>query len=292
MPVASRHRVSAATKTAVWGLFDPGSTPNRAAPHGPRVVRNHQNPPVRRQTPRYGHPGSARSPLPHERTNTQRFIPPLFLPGPPWESKSLPCNGLGRGLPLREALAPKSVSVCLIRSNTQRLNKSASPRKIRMPTELHFAAQSGDAVEVRRLVAAGASVNVQDRNGNTPLKYAAAEPHPDVLRLLISLGASPGLADHRGFTPIHCVAGHGFYEESIEMADILIKTGADVNARSTTHGCVPLHVVQTTKMIDFLLLGGADPTIKNDAGQTPEEYLAADGCVTEAKHLKKRTTEG
>ena len=160
-----------------------------------------------------------------------------------------------------------------------------------MPTDLHFAAQRGDAEEVRRLVAAGANVNAQDKNGNTPLKYASAEPHPEVLRVLILLGATPGLADHRGFTPIHCVAGHGFYDEAIEMAEILVEAGADVNARSTTLGFVPLHEVRTTGMVDFLLRNGADPTIMNDSGQTPVEYLAEDDCIEEAEHLRQRIKE-
>jgi ankyrin repeat protein len=161
-----------------------------------------------------------------------------------------------------------------------------------MATDLHFAAQAGDVSEVKRLVAAGADVNVQDENGNTPLKYASAEPHPEVLRTLIALGASPHLSDRRGFTPIHCVAGHGFYEEAIEMAEILIEAGADVNARSTVHGFVPLHEARTVGMIDFLLRHGADPTIKNDEGQTPEEYLRKDDEIEESEHLSKRTTNG
>jgi len=161
-----------------------------------------------------------------------------------------------------------------------------------VPTDLHFAAQKGDVSEVRRLIEAGADVNVQDEDGNTPVKYASAEPHPEVLRTLIALGASPELSDFRGFTPIHCVAGHGFYDEAIEMAEILIEAGADVNVRSMKHGFVPLHEVRTVGMIDLLLQHGADPTVKNDDGQTPEEYLTEDECYEEAKHLNVRTTEG
>ena len=58
-----------------------------------------------------------------------------------------------------------------------------------MSTEIHFAAQHGDATKVHRLVTSGIDVDIQDENGNTPLKYASAEPNPEVLRLLISLGA-------------------------------------------------------------------------------------------------------
>lgn len=161
-----------------------------------------------------------------------------------------------------------------------------------MATDLHFAAQAGDLSEVKRLVAAGADVNVQDENGNTPLKYASAEPNPEVLRMLIALGASPHIPDRRGFTPIHCVSGHGFYEDAIAMAEILIEAGADVNARSKVHGFVPLHEARTARMIDFLLQHGADPTIENDEGQTPGEYLREHDEIEEAEHLSKRTTNG
>jgi ankyrin repeat protein len=160
-----------------------------------------------------------------------------------------------------------------------------------MATDLHFAAQAGDVAEVKRLVEAGADVNVLDENGNTPLKYASAEPHPQVLRALIALGASPHISDRRGFTPIHCVAGHGFYEEAIEMAEILIAAGADVNVRSKVHGFVPLHEARTVEMIDFLLVHGADPTITNDEGKTPKEYLREDDCLEEAEHLEKKTNK-
>jgi ankyrin repeat protein len=107
-----------------------------------------------------------------------------------------------------------------------------------------------------------------------------------VLRLLIAGGASAALADDRGFTPLHCVAGHGFYAESIEMAEILVQAGADVNARSTQLGFVPLHEARTTRMVDWLLVHGADPMVRNDEGQTPEEYLRARGQPTEANRLR------
>ncbi len=91
---------------------------------------------------------------------------------------------------------------------------------------------------------------------------------------------------------MHCVAGHGFYDEAIEMAEILVEAGADVNARSATYGLVPLHVVRTTGMIDFLLRSGADPSIKSDSGLTPEEYLAEDDYNEESEYLKQKTKEG
>jgi ankyrin repeat protein len=95
-------------------------------------------------------------------------------------------------------------------------------------TNLHCAAQAGDVETIARLVAAGADVNARDERGNTPLKYASAEPVLGAVQKLIELGADVNLRDDRGFTPLHCVAAHGFYAEAVEMAEALLASGADV----------------------------------------------------------------
>lgn len=71
------------------------------------------------------------------------------------------------------------------------------------------------------------------------------------------------------------------------MAQILVDAGADVNARSSYLGFVPLHEVHTVQMIAFLIEKGADPCIVNDAGQTPASYLLEDGKELEAHFLQK-----
>lgn len=164
-----------------------------------------------------------------------------------------------------------------------------------MSTELHFAAQKGDLATAQNLIARGADVNIRDENGNTPLKYASAEPHPEMLRLLLNHGAQPNLADHRGFTPLHCVAGHGFYDEALDMADILISAGANLNPRSTQYGFGLLHEVRTIPMINFLIGHGADPTVRDDQGLLPHENLREECEDEEADHLqqiyRQRVTE-
>jgi len=44
----------------------------------------------------------------------------------------------------------------------------------------------------------GASVNVSNSQGRTPLWMAASRGHIDVVKLLIEAGASPGLTDSAG----------------------------------------------------------------------------------------------
>lgn len=76
------------------------------------------------------------------------------------------------------------------------------------------------------------------------------------------------------------------------MAEVLIDAGADVNARSKVLGFVPLHEVRTVRMIEYLLRHGANPGVKNEAGQTPMEYLREDDCLEEAEYLRQRMPQG
>ena len=55
-------------------------------------------------------------------------------------------------------------------------------------TALHLAARDGRAEHVRLLLAAGASVNVRDERGDTPLQYAHNAGHKIVERMLRNAG--------------------------------------------------------------------------------------------------------
>lgn len=153
--------------------------------------------------------------------------------------------------------------------------------------DLHRAAFFGDVEKIEQCVKLGIDVNILDSAGNTPLKYASAEPYPLAVRKLIELGADVNLADNRGFTPLHCAAGHGFYPEAIEIAKLLIDSGANVNVRSRKFGFVPLHEAKGMEMIRLLIDSGADPFVKNDDGLTPLEYMIEGDETEDAEHLRK-----
>jgi uncharacterized protein len=63
-------------------------------------------------------------------------------------------------------------------------------------TGLLAAAARGDAVEIVRLVASGAVVDVRDSYGRTPLHIAAFGGKHDAMRALVKSGANPNALEH------------------------------------------------------------------------------------------------
>ena len=62
--------------------------------------------------------------------------------------------------------------------------------------------------------------------------------HVKILLKLISLGADVNVRDVAGFTPLHhCVLRHG-NDVTLQMAGILLKAGAEVDAKNRHDGCI------------------------------------------------------
>ena len=77
-------------------------------------------------------------------------------------------------------------------------------------TPLHWMATLGDAVAIRLLVEAGASINAVDNKGNTPLHEAVTWRHTLAARMLIEQGADMLLRNESGLTPLDIAKSDGF----------------------------------------------------------------------------------
>ena len=85
-----------------------------------------------------------------------------------------------------------------------------------------------------------ADLGVRDREGRTPLHYAATYTQdPEVIRLLVRLGADVNARDRKGRTPLHEAVGR--LDPRAEIIRALVQAGADVNARDE-EGQTPLHL--------------------------------------------------
>jgi len=99
--------------------------------------------------------------------------------------------------------------------------------------QLHFAAQDGNLERVKKLIADGYPLNVFDDIDKTPLHYAAEKEHFDVAEYLIKSGADVNAhnRDRAGDTPLGAIAGNCSYN----MAKLLVDAGADPSIPGWMH---------------------------------------------------------
>ena len=82
------------------------------------------------------------------------------------------------------------------------------------------------------------------------LLAAARSGDVDRARAALDAGASPQVTDRRGHTPLHVAAWHG----RLSVARALVRAGADVNARAGDSGETPLHFAVRANRPDMALL--------------------------------------
>lgn len=104
------------------------------------------------------------------------------------------------------------------------------------PTPLHLAALRGSAAEIRKLLIDAPDVNAPDALGDTPLHSAARRFRVEAAAALIEAGASLEIRNQDGMTPLALLASMG-PSETPEIDDakaalgaVLIDAGANVNA--------------------------------------------------------------
>ena len=118
------------------------------------------------------------------------------------------------------------------------------------------------------------------------------ENKPAVVGTLLDNGASTELEDERGFTPLHWTVEVYIDEESpnvttikrrvaLEVAELLIQHGAEVDAHSGEEYWTPLYAALASdagfEIVEMLLEHGADVTIGSQIGLTPLHLAANDG---------------
>lgn len=198
-------------------------------------------------------------------------------------------------------------------------------RNIYGETALIAAARSGDAASLKKLIAAGAELDVRSRStnsdGGTALGAAVYHDHARCVEILLDAGADPNVADKSGAYPIEyalrsarsvkaLVKAGGTQALKDELntpvlvqaaqwadADVvnaLIDGGADVGCREAYIGNTPLHAAAergNIAAVRVLIAAGADRHARNDAGRTPYELVdrapVSKGQVEEIKRLLK-----
>ncbi|KAF4180178.1 hypothetical protein CNMCM8927_005287 [Aspergillus lentulus] len=135
------------------------------------------------------------------------------------------------------------------------------------PPTLHAAALGQNEAVARRLIELGADVNAVDKNGASPLTYAADNPtgtpaasplhraayrgNIEAIKLLLAYGADVAARSSYNFLPWHHAAERGHYEAVV----LLVEGGGDVYAR-TIIGWRPLDIAGNRNGGDTILFLG------------------------------------
>lgn len=139
---------------------------------------------------------------------------------------------------------------------------------------LHAAARCGQLEVVEYLLETGIGIESGGRFSETALLQATRGRRLRVVKLLLERGANPNasMSDH-GYGPLHNAIDFG----DATIVALLLEHKADPNQSSVTVGrpSTPLHhaasaIFPKASIVKMLLHAGADPTVKNASGHTPE----------------------
>ncbi len=153
-------------------------------------------------------------------------------------------------------------------------------------TALMFAAIRGDTQTQKALIDAGADVNAVGGFDWTALLVASVKGHVPAVRQSLVSGADPNLRDIYGWTPLM----RAVYEERELVVQVLLEQPEVALNVSNDQGATALHLAAVKgneALTRSLLLAGADPSMGDRNGRTPESMAVAAGHENVAKLLRR-----
>ena len=136
---------------------------------------------------------------------------------------------------------------------------------------LHLAAARVDGTEfIAALLAAGADPDLRDADRRSALQHAASNAADELsLAVLLEAGASHDIADGAGLTPLHAAARRR--DGAPEIIAILLAAGASADA-GDADGTTPLmwaaRRAPDSAIVEMLIEAADDPCVEDDAGRT------------------------
>ncbi|KAM0545028.1 hypothetical protein ACHAPJ_011538 [Fusarium lateritium] len=198
---------------------------------------------------------------------------------------------------LREAISQAQTDIVyLLLKNGADPNRASSKDDW---TPLKAAAQDGDEMTARHLIASGARINDPDREGYSPLRWAIRYSHADIVHLLITHGADLNTKAKDGTTPLIAAVTEGKRRDSNKsIVWMLLEHGAcpdghDENGNTALHRAIH----NSDRSMAWLLISkGASVTRRDNKGLTPLDWAVERDdpslCWLLCEHGAKADTPG
>ena len=150
-------------------------------------------------------------------------------------------------------------------------------------TKLYRAAYAGDLEECRRLVAAGANVNIARYDGSTPLITASYYGHLSIVKLLCDHDADVNIRDKDGGTALM----YASYNGHLTTVKLLCDHDADVNIRDKDGWTALMRAsgYGKTDVVEYLISRGASVNDVNNNGYSALMRAAWYGHLEIVKNL-------
>ena len=139
-----------------------------------------------------------------------------------------------------------------------------------MSTDLNYKPDYDDNAIIK-LIKPIADINMKGRDGRTLLMHSALYKRLEITKWLIKKGASIDDKDMQGLSALHCAV----ISNAPDIAEYLIEQGADINAGDNWGNSPLMRAGLNVNMIKLLLDHGADCTLENNNGSTPEKIYEA-----------------
>ena len=146
-------------------------------------------------------------------------------------------------------------------------------------------ALQGESLKVAKVLwdAKGIDIDIRNHAGETPLMMAALKAEVDAAGALVARGAA---VQKDGWSPLHYAATGG----SAAIVKLLLSKGAPLEARSP-NGSTPLMMAARyghEQSADLLLAKQADTEVRNQRGLSAADFARGAGREALAKRLESR----
>uniref|UniRef100_A0A8C4IR37 Ankyrin repeat domain-containing protein 31 n=2 Tax=Dicentrarchus labrax TaxID=13489 RepID=A0A8C4IR37_DICLA len=163
---------------------------------------------------------------------------------------------------------------CVKIHTKRQLNK----RNEKGETQLHKACQREDLAQVKALIQAGISVNIEDYAGWTALHEASAVGDEAVVEELLRAGANVNARNCDGVTPLHDAVTTGHYQ----VVKLLLQYGSNASDRNVG-GLSALDMAEEDNIKELLLTFQASSVIHQHLCEAPAQYRQAGDTSSEAR---------